>query len=107
MVTTDGDSVGGVVNLAEGRRVGTSVSSSDGTSVGGQVALPLGLSLVGYDGNKDSFTLILFGALLGGSITLAFDGNGDDDDDDDCDGTRVGTSVIASEGRRVGTGMNS
>lgn len=43
VLASDGDSVGGVVDLAEGWRVGTSVNSSDGASVGGQIALPLGL----------------------------------------------------------------
>lgn len=51
--------------------------------------------------------MILLGALLGSSIMVAFDCNGDDDDVDDCDGTRVGTSVTMSEGRRVGTGVTS
>jgi hypothetical protein len=95
VLPSDGDSVGDAVKVTDGRRVGTSVDFSDGSS---QVALTLGLSLVGYQVNKDSFTLMLLGVLLGSSIMVAFNG------DEDSDGTRVGTSVAASEGRRVGTG---
>jgi hypothetical protein len=98
VLPSEGDSVGDAVKVTDGRRVGTSVDLSDGTNVVSQVALTLGLSLVGYHVNEDSFTLMLLGVLLGSSIKVAFNG------DEDSDGTRVGTSVAASEGRRVGTG---